>query len=297
MNINSGFTVVALGEILWDVFPEGARFGGAPANYACHAAAFGCSTAMISAVGQDELGNRALESLSGHGVHTALVQQLADWPTGQVHVLVDANGHPQYQFGADEAWDHLHPLAEMLPLAGRADAVCFGTLGQRHSDSRRVIREFVQQTRPECFRIFDINLRGDYYDEDIVGQSLELANVLKLNEDELPWLASLYHLQGTSEQQLRQVMQRFRIETAALTLGSNGSLLIRGSEEHRMQRLPVDIQDTVGAGDSFTAAMTVGLLNDLDLPTIHDRAARVAAFVCSEAGATPTLPDHLRIFP
>src|SRR6266850_3146345 len=195
-------TVVGLGEILWDVFPDGPKFGGAPANFACTTAELAANRMdvyIVGAVGNDALGKKAIELLRSHGVNTTCVAQVAH-PTGQVNVTLDNAGKPTFEIAENTAWDNLPWSDELSQLAARADAVCFGTLAQRSPTSRETIRRFVQSTRPSCLRILDINLRPPFWTEAIVRESLELANVLKLNDTELPVLADMMNLRGTHDE-------------------------------------------------------------------------------------------------
>lgn len=288
--------VVGLGEVLWDVFPDGPRFGGAPANYACHAASLGADSRMVSAVGRDDLGERALQALRDQGVETSEVQR-SDYPTGVVHIQLDVEGKASYEFLDNTAWDHLEWLTELASLAERTAAVCFGTLGQRSRDSRETIQRFVRATPVSCLRIFDINLRPPFYANDTILESLHIANILKLNDDELPIVAKLCGLGGTNRDMMRSLAERFDLQLVALTRGASGALLVRGEQASDHAGVATSVIDTVGAGDSFTAAMTLGLLAGRDLESINDRASRVAAFVCSQAGATPSLPSELQGWP
>ena len=216
--------IVGIGEILWDVFLEGLRFGGAPANFACSAARLGgddVSVFMVSNVGRDDLGQRAVDSLQKHGADVSCVSPV-DRPTGQVNVELDHDGHASYTFAADTAWDHLAWSQELEDLAARAAAVCFGTLGQRSDPSRQTIRRFVSSTTPECLRICDINLRPPFYSDSIILESLDLANVLKLNDDELPVVATACGISGSDREMIRQLASRFQLRIVALTRGARG---------------------------------------------------------------------------
>lgn len=288
----SGAIIVGLGEVLWDVFPDGPRFGGAPANYACHAASLGADSYMVSAVGRDELGDRAWHTLGGLNVNTSCVQR-NDYPTGAVHVQLDAEGKASYEFLANTAWDHLVWTDELAELAARADAVCFGTLGQRSSETQQTIRRFVESTRSSCVRIFDINLRPPFYSDATILESLAIANIVKLNDDELPVVAKLCGCTGSDRDVMKALVKQFDLRLVALTRGSQGALLVQGDEVSDHPGVATSVVDTVGAGDSFTAMLTVGLLSRLDLDTVNDLASRVAAYVCSKAGATPRLPSDL----
>lgn len=288
--------IAGLGEILWDVFPDGPRFGGAPANFACNAAGLAgdsADVAMVSAVGNDELGSRALAALEAHRVATDGVARRPQ-PTGTVNVTLDESGKASYGFASDTAWDNLIWTDDLRALAACTQAVCFGTLGQRSSVSRDVIQSFVAATPAECLRVFDINLRPPYWSEDVFQQSLTLASVLKLNEDELPVLARLLDLQGDDESLLAAINERCDLQLSVLTRGASGALLVRRTGERAaVSGQKVQVIDTVGAGDSFTAAIVVGLLKQLPLRATAEWAARVAAFVCTQPGATPELPDSV----
>jgi fructokinase len=290
-------TVIGLGEILWDVFPEDARFGGAPANFACSVAELAgdrIDVFMASAVGRDDPGRRAIEALDARGVDASCVAQV-EFPTGQVLVSLDAAGQASYRFAADAAWDHVEWFDELQQLAARADAVCFSTLGQRSEISRRTIQRFVQATPANSLRVLDINLRPPFWNEKILLQSLQLANVLKLNDRELSVLANLLRWRGADHELLRQLMEKFSLRLVALTRGAAGATLLNeAGERSDLPAQPTVVVDTVGAGDSFTAALVVGLLNGLPLATMNAWGIRVAAFVSSQLGATPHLPSYLR---
>jgi fructokinase len=287
--------VVGIGEILWDLFPDGARFGGAPANFACSASGIGLGgfeVCMVSAVGADDLGDRAIGSLVEHGVCVNAVARIRG-NTGQVHVKLDGHGHASYAFESDAAWDRLEWTMDLAQLAKRTDVVCFGTLGQRSDVARNTIRSFVSTTPPKALRIFDVNVRRPFINEEVILESLKLANILKLNEEELPVLASLLGLTGTPLAMIRQLATRFPFQVVALTRGAQGAMLIRGDEISEEPCVDVGVVDTVGAGDAFTAALAIGLSQGLDLQSINRRACLVAAFVCTQSGATPKLPDRL----
>lgn len=290
-------TIVALGEILWDMFPAGAKFGGAPANFACTAAELAHGAAgiyIVGAVGPDALGREAVELLVSHGVDTTYVQ-LADYPTGEVNVSLDGAGKPTFEIAENTAWDHVDWLIDARRLAPQADAVCFGTLAQRSPVSRDTIRKFVGATRPDCLRILDINLRPPFWTGDVVLESLQLANVLKLNDAELPILAKMLNLTGTDDEVLNQLLKTNNLRLIALTRGADGATLISATGERSDQPVaPTNIVDTVGAGDAYTAALALGLLRGESLGSINTWGNRVAAYVCSQPGGTPHFPDRLR---
>lgn len=283
--------IVGLGEILWDVFPDAKHFGGAPANFAVHSAALGAEVSIVSAVGTDELGNEAIEVLTGLQMDIRYIRRTPH-PTGTVTVNIDSQGKADYIFASDIAWDHLQWSEDLSHLAGSADAVCFGTLAQRSAASEEFIHRFVDSTRDECLRIFDVNLRQVFYSDDQIHRSLELANILKLNDEELPILANIIPA-GTPHQQLRTLRERFNLNYVVMTRGNQGALLISEHEVSDLPGIPTAVADTVGAGDAFTATMAMGILAHRPLDEINRRACEVAAHVCSQAGATPALPREL----
>ena len=287
--------LVGLGEVLWDVYPDAARFGGAPANVACHAASLGAQASMVSAVGTDDLGERARQFLEARGVNCSGVARDPAHATGRVLVTLNASGQPSYEIAADTAWDHVPWTAELAGLAGRCDAVCFGTLGQRGPVSRATIRRFVAATPASALRVFDVNLRQQFYDAEILRSSLELATAVKLNDEELPVVARLCGLgAGGPGEQLRELAARFDLRLAALTCGARGSLLLAEGQLCECPAPATAVVDTVGAGDAFTAALTLGYLNGWSLGRLGEVANRIAAYVCSQPGATPELPETLR---
>ncbi len=285
--------IVGLGEVLWDVFPEGEAFGGAPANFACHCRSLGADAAVVSCVGDDDHGRRALAFLRAHGVDTTGLAQRAGAATGVVLVTLDAAGKPAYEIREGVAWDRI-PWSDALGvLAARADAVCFGTLGQRSAASRETIRRFVRETSRDCLRVFDINLRQRYYDRALILAALESAHVLKLNDEELALLAPLLDLAGGVEEQLASLVRTFDLRLAVLTCGPRGAVMLSPGASSFAAPSAVSVVSTVGAGDAFTAAVVVGLLNGDPLDLINRRANALAAFVCSKHGAVPPLPAEL----
>ncbi|MCS7468484.1 carbohydrate kinase [Stieleria sp. ICT_E10.1] len=287
--------VVGIGEILWDVFPDGPRFGGAPANFSCSTSELSRGAAgvlMVSAVGEDELGRKAIESLKRRGVDTSVLQ-VNQHATGKVDVQLDDDGKASYHFADDAAWDHLVWNDALGKVAATCDAVCFGTLGQRSETSRRTINQFVQATPESALRILDVNLREPFYDDSVIQQSLALANVLKLNDDELPRLARINGLSGDDVDVMRQLAARHQLRYVALTRGADGAAIVSDSEVSDLPGVPTEIADTVGAGDAFTAAITLGLLAGQDIDIVNRNAIAVASYVCSQPGATMTFPDDL----
>jgi fructokinase len=289
--------VAGIGEVLWDVYPDAAHFGGAPANFACHAASLGAEAWMVSAVGTDELGDRALDSLGQRGVECASVTRDPKHATGRVLVTLDATGQASYEFAADTAWDHLSWSDQRASLARRCDAICFGTLGQRSSTSRDTIRRFVEATPPTALKVFDVNLRQHFYDTETIESSLQIASALKLNGEELPIVAKLCGIKARAPRDiLMEMMSRYELRFAALTHGSEGALLIAAGEESECPAVPTTVVDTVGAGDAFTATLVFDFLRGLPVGEINRHANAVASFVCSQPGATTPLPASLLEF-
>lgn len=288
------YTVAGIGELLWDVLPNEEKLGGAPINFTYHATALGGTGIPISCVGNDQRGRKALDFLAGKHLETDYITTVDAFPTGTVTITIDPSGVATYQFPDDVAWDHLEVKALHRLLPSRLHAVCFGTLAQRNEPTRSTIQTLLRQLPPGTKKIFDINLRQQFYNRDIIKTSLALCTIVKLNEDELSVLSSLFGLSGTVQEQLRQLRGSFDLELAILTRGDRGSLLLTSCECVEHPGIPSAIVDTIGAGDSFTAAVTIGLLNGVPLPEISDKANRLAAYVCAHTGAMPEIPTHFR---
>jgi len=294
MSKEDSFALVGLGEILWDMLPAGKQLGGAPANFAYHAQALGAKGVVVSCIGDDELGKEILSQLGGLGLDCRYIAVDKAHRTGTVTVKLDDKGVPDFTIHENVAWDFIPLSAPLLELAARADAVCFGSLCQRSEVSRDTVRRFLEKTKPECLRIFDINIRQSYYSKDIVHKMLETSNVLKLNDDELPVVAELLDIKGAESEILVELVARYDLRLVVLTKGAEGSRLYGPDGDSTCKGIPpAKIADTVGAGDAFTAAVAVGLLNGNGLEQINAHANRVASFVCSQHGATPKLPDDL----
>lgn len=285
--------VVGLGEILWDRLPGGKQLGGAPANFAYHAFMLGANSYVASCVGSDELGREITERLASLKLDQRYIAFDRTHPTGTVDVELDANGKPNFIIQEDVAWDFIPTTPALLDLARRTDAVCFGSLCQRSSVSRNTIRRFLRATRADCLRVFDINLRQRCYSRQIVEDSLKLSKVLKLNDDELPVVAALLGLKGSETSVLEQLTARYGLCLVALTKGEKGSILYTPERSSTHPGFRVEVVDSVGAGDAFTAALVMGLLRGDELDRIHAFANRLAAYVCSQRGATPEIPTEL----
>ena len=291
----SDYTLVGLGEILWDMLPDGKKLGGAPANFAYHAQALGGRGVVVSCVGDDELGREILTRLEQLGLSRDYIGIDKDHPTGTVTVELDEHGKPDYIIHENVAWDFIGPNSGLAELAAQTDAVCFGSLCQRSDVSRGTVTRFLEDTGTHCIRVFDINLRQAYYSRDVIERMLGLSTVLKLNDEELHVVARLFEICGSETDILARLVESYGLRLIALTRGAKGSRLYGPAGDSAHPGFPAAIIDTVGAGDAFTAAITLGLLHNRPLDTINEHANRVAAYVCSQSGATPGIPDSLAI--
>ena len=285
--------VIGLGEVLWDLLPEGKQLGGAPANFAYHAHALGASAWPVTRVGADGLGTEIVQRLADQGLPTEQVQVDDTAPTGTVAVDLLPGGQHRFTIHEAVAWDRLEATPEALALARSADVICFGTLGQRCAPSRAAIEAIASAAPAEALRIFDINLRQRFYSPEVILGSLRIANILKVNDEELPVLAEVLALRGTPADQLMRIASDFNLLLVALTRGAEGSSLYADGRISDVAGSPAAVADTIGAGDAFTAAMALGWLEGWELDTINRRANTVASFVCSRPGATPEVPDEI----
>jgi fructokinase len=289
------YTILGIGELLWDMLPEGARLGGAPANYGVMAGRLGDRAAILSRIGQDALGDDALHALKNFPIDCGQLQIDPEYPTGTVTVKLE-DGQPSYTIHEPAAWDFFEPTEAWLGEAAWADAVCFGSLAQRGERSRRTIHALVRATRPECLKIFDVNLRAPFYSAEIVRESLRLASVMKMNDVEAPLVLSLLELGAAAS--LRESAERLLAEFSGLTLvaitrGGEGSLLVGRSEWDEHPGISTRVADTIGAGDAFTAAMTHYLLRGAPLATLNEAGNRWGSFVASQAGAMPEIGSEV----
>jgi fructokinase len=287
------FKIIGIGEVLWDMLPSGRQLGGAPGNFACHARALGASACVITRVGADNFGNDIRQRFEQQGIADGTLQVDESAPTGTVTVTLSEKGNPNYVIHENVAWDHLAVTPAALKAIRGADAICFGSLAQRGEISRASIQRLVSAAPANSLRVFDINLRQKYFSREIIEQSLRLANVLKLNDSELSFLATMFDLTGSTQKQIETLAQKFSLQLVAFTRGAEGSLLFQSGEWSDRPSLPVKIVDTVGAGDAFTAALVMGLLREMRLDEINQLANEVARYVCSCAGATPPLPKSI----
>lgn len=278
--------VVGLGEALWDCLPKGRQLGGAPANFAFHAGQWGLNAVAVSALGKDALAEETMRQLQANGLTYAMPQ--VDFPTGTVEVSLDAAGIPSYDIKTGVAWDNIPFTPEIRRIAENCQAVCWGSLAQRNDVSRKTIVAFLDSTPAQCLKVFDINLRQNFYTKGLLQESMLRCNILKINDDELAAVSKLFGLSGDVPQQLIRV---YDLDMLILTCGTDGSHVYT-LDAHYFQPTPkVQVADTVGAGDSFTGTFVANILNGASVEDAHKRAIDVAAFVCTQHGAMPKLPE------
>ena len=286
--------VVGLGEVLWDVLPEGKKLGGAPANFAYHAGQFlGMdNTIAVSALGKDKLAEETIEALKEHGLNYLLPR--VNYPTGTVQVTLSGDGIPAYEIKEDVAWDNIPYSPEIADIAKNCRAVCFGSLAQRFVTSWATIRQFLDDTPADCLKIFDINLRQQFYTKDVIEESLKRCNILKINDEELVVIKRMY---GYEDLDMRGICEKMLVEydlkMLVLTCGTNGSYVFAPGLTSFQETPKVKVADTVGAGDSFTGSFCAAILNGKPMEEAHKKAVEVSAYVCTQNGAMPTLPKQL----
>lgn len=284
--------VVGLGEALWDCLPNGCKLGGAPANFAYHASQFGFEAYAISAVGNDALGDRTLAELKKR--HLNCIIPRVGFPTGTVQVQLDAEGVPTYDIKQDVAWDNITFTPEMAQLAQKCACVCFGSLAQRNNVSRTTIHQFIKHTPRGCLKIFDINLRQNFYTKDIIKDSLKACNILKINDEELITIARIFGYPGLDiENKCYLILGKYNLKMLVLTCGTNGSYIFTPGEKSYQPTPKVKVDDTVGAGDSFTGSFAAALLAGKPVAEAHRLAVEVSAYVCTQPGAMPKLPESM----
>ena len=284
--------IVGLGEALWDCLPEGKKIGGAPANFAYHASQFGYDAYAVSAVGTDELGAETLAEFDAKGLKYEMPQ--VSFPTGTVQVTLDESGIPTYDIKEGVAWDNIPFTARLEEMARNCRAVCFGSLAQRYEASRRTIYKFLDSTPKDCLRIFDINLRQNFYSKEVIRESLKRCNILKINDEELVIIGRMFGYPGLDfENKCWLILGKYDLDMLILTCGVNGSYVFSRGAMSYYETPKVSVTDTVGAGDSFTGAFVSSLLAGKTVSEAHSRAVQVSAFVCTQQGAMPELPADL----
>lgn len=280
--------IVGIGEALWDMLPDGKQLGGAPANFAYHVKRLGLPARVVSAVGKDALGEEILQIFQDKEI-PALVQQVS-YPTGTVQVSLDEAGIPSYEIKTAVAWDNIPYTAELEELAHHTQVVCFGSLAQRNKVSYDTINRFLDEMpdSEEVLKVFDINLRQHFYTKEVLHRSLDRCNILKINDEELEQVSDIFSLADTSmEERCRKLIATYQLKMVILTCGEHGSYVITPENVSYKDTPHVEVVDTVGAGDAFTAAFIVGVLRGNSISEAHQLAVDIAAYVCTKPGAMP----------
>ena len=286
----SSITIAGIGEVLWDVLPEREVLGGAPVNFAYHINALGATGVPITTIGLDDRGKKVYKTLRENGVDTSAISTNPHFPTGFVRVQLSEQGSASYCFPDDVAWDHLmiNHVAERLQT--RLDGICFGTLAQRSKRTHQVILDYLDGLAGNTLKIYDVNLRQHYYSIEIIKKSLQRADIVKLNEEELVIMSELFCHQNGKTSFLQYLIKQYGLAMAVLTKGAAGSVLVTPDSRSTLQGSSIAVVDTIGAGDAFTAALVIGYLQGLSLDDIHLRAQQLSAYVCTQQGAMPVVP-------
>ena len=287
--------VVGMGEALWDVLPEGKKIGGAPANFAYHVSQFGLPSRVVSAVGEDKLGSEILDNFREKKLNCMIEQ--VPYPTGTVQVELDSEGVPCYDIKEGVAWDNIPYTNALEGLARCTRAVCFGSLAQRSVVSRETINRFLDAmpVTDETLKIFDVNLRQGFYTKEILCNSFQKCNILKINDEELVTVSRMFGYPGIDLQDKCWILlAKYNLKMLILTCGVNGSYVFTPGNVSFVETPKVEVADTVGAGDSFTATFVAALLKGMSITEAHRLAVDVSAFVCTQNGAMPVIPDYLK---
>ena len=287
--------VVGLGEVLWDVLPEGKKLGGAPANFAYHAGQFlgSDNTIAISALGEDKLAEETIEALREHNLNDLLPR--VPYPTGTVQVTLAEGGIPTYDIKENVAWDNIPFDDDIAAIARNCRAVCFGSLAQRNIVSRTTIQKFLDATPDDCLKIFDINLRQQFYTKEIIQESIRRCNILKINDEELVLIGRIFGYPGLDiENKCWLILGKYNLDMLVLTCGTNGSYVFTPGAVSFQETPKVTVADTVGAGDSFTGSFVGSILGGKSVAEAHRTAVRVSAYVCTQNGAMPAVPEELK---
>ena len=288
-------TVVGMGEALWDVLPEGKKIGGAPANFAYHVSQFGLPSCVVSAVGSDPLGQEIIENFTSKGLNH-LIEEVP-YPTGTVQVEIDQAGIPQYEIKENVAWDNIPYTARLEALAQRTRAVCFGSLAQRNVVSHQTINRFLDAMNhdDETLVVFDVNLRQGFYNKEILCESMLRCNILKINDEELVTVSRMFGYPGIDLQDKCWILLgKYNLKMLILTCGINGSYVFTPGSVSFLPTPQVEVADTVGAGDSFTGTFCACILKGMTIAQAHKHAVEVSAYVCTQHGAMPALPENLK---
>jgi fructokinase len=285
-------TIVGLGEALWDCLPNGSKLGGAPANFAYHTSQFGFEAYAVSALGNDALGDQTVKEFDEKQLR--YIMPRVAYPTGTVQVTLDQQGVPTYDIKQGVAWDNIPFTPEVEALAKRTDCVCFGSLAQRSEVSRTTINRFIDAMPNDSLKIFDINLRQNFYTKEIIQDSLRKCDILKINDEELVTIGRLFNYPGLDmENKCWLILGKYNLKMLVLTCGTNGSYVFAPAEKSFQPTPHVDVVDTVGAGDSFTGSFAAAILSGMPLADAHRLAVEVSAYVCTQQGAMPRLPQKL----
>ena len=285
--------IVGLGEALWDVLPEGKKLGGAPANFAYHAGQFGLDTIAISALGEDKLAEETIDALKERNLNYLMPR--VPYPTGTVQVTLTGEGIPTYDIKENVAWDNIPYTDEMKEIAMNARAVCFGSLAQRNVVSRENIHRFLDDTPEDCVKIFDINLRQQFYTKEVIKESMQRCNILKINDEELVLIGRMFGYPGLDiENKCWLILGKYDLDMLVLTCGTNGLYVFTPGQMSFQETPKVEVADTVGAGDSFTGSFCASILNGKTVAEAHKTAVQVSAFVCTQNGAMPVIPQELK---
>lgn len=283
--------VVGMGEALWDVLPEGKKIGGAPANFAYHVSQFGLPSCVVSAIGDDALGKEIIENFTSKGLDQLIAE--VPYPTGTVQVEIDQTGIPLYNIKENVAWDNIPYTEHLDALAKRTKAVCFGSLAQRNVVSRNTINHFLD-TMPkddDSLIVFDVNLRQGFYNKEILCKSMQNCNILKINDEELITVSRMFGYPGIDLQDKCWILLgKYNLKMLILTCGINGSYVFTPGNVSFQHTPKVEVADTVGAGDSFTAAFIASILKGKSVTEAHSIAVKTSAYVCTQKGAMPILP-------
>ncbi|EHL82185.1 MAG: carbohydrate kinase [Tannerella sp.] len=287
--------IVGMGEVLWDMLPEGKKIGGAPANFAYHVSQYGFDGCVVSAVGDDKLGNEILESFNNRRLNYLI--QRVPYPTGTVQIELDEAGIPCYEIKENVAWDNIPFTVDLEKLAKKTRAVCFGSLAQRNTVSRETINRFldVMSDAAGQYRVFDVNLRQGFYDKEILCNSMKRCNILKINDEELIAVSRMFEYPGINlEDKCRALLSEYGLEILILTCGVNGSYVFTRENVSFVNTPKIEVADTVGAGDSFTATFISAILKGKSIREAHELAVEVSAYVCTQNGAMPELPISIK---
>ena len=287
--------IVGMGEVLWNMLPEGKKIGGAPANFAYHVSQYGFDSCVVSSVGDDKLGNEILESFDNRYLNYLI--EKVPYPTGTVQIELDKAGIPCYEIKENVAWDNIPFTADLEKLARKTRAVCFGSLAQRNTVSRETINRFldVMSDTAGQYRVFDVNLRQGFYDKEILCNSMKRCNILKINDEELITVSRMFEYPGIDlEDKCRVLLSEYSLEILILTCGVNGSYVFTRGNVSFVNTPKIEVADTVGAGDSFTATFISAILRGKSIREAHELAVDVSAYVCTQNGAMPELPVSIK---